>query len=153
MDIQQQKEYCRGVISTSQACYLATVNEEGFPEIRAMLNLRNPAAFPELRDFFNRQTADFTVYLTTNTSSVKMGQIRRNPKISLYYCAPEAWQGVMLQGVVEIVADRDVKKALWQPNWNMYYPLGLTDPDFTIVRLRPDTVKAYGNLSTFTFAP
>ncbi len=153
MDARQQRDYCLNVISTSPACYLATVDEKGFPEIRAMLNLRNPNVFPELRKFFSRKADDFTVYLSTNTSSMKIKQIRNNPKVSLYYCNPDDWQGVMLCGVLEIVEDPAIKKDLWQSNWNMYYPQGLTDPDFSIARLRPQIVKAYGNLSTFTINP
>jgi general stress protein 26 len=153
MDIQQQKEYCRGVIRTSPACYLATVNEEGFPEIRAMLNLRNESQYPSLRDFFTGQTGDFTVFLGTNTSSEKSRQIQANPNASLYYCLPEKWRGVMLTGRLETIEDRAVKQALWLSDWTMYYPQGPGDPDYTVFRLRPDRVKAYGNLSTFTFAP
>jgi general stress protein 26 len=153
MDAKQQKEYCLGVIKTSPACYLATINEKGSPEIRAMLNLRNPQAFPGLREFFTGLPDDFTVYLTTNTSSTKMRQMRNNPRVALYYCNPASWQGVMLAGAVEIVVDPETKKALWQPNWNLYYPQGPADPDYTIARLRPETAKAYGNLGTFAFAP
>ncbi len=153
MDARQQRDYCLNVISTSPVCYLATVNEKGFPEIRAMLNLRNPNVFPELRMFFSRKSDDFTVYLSTNTSSTKIKQVLNNPKVSLYYCNPDNFQGVMLRGVLEIVEDPAIKKDLWQPDWNMYYPRGLADPDFTIARLRPEAVKAYGNLSTFTINP
>jgi general stress protein 26 len=153
MNEQQQKEYCQDVIRTSPACYLATLNDAGLPEIRAMLNLRNDRQFPALRPFFSEHGGDFTVFLGTNTSSVKYRQVVDNPNVAVYYCAPEHWQGVMLAGKLEIVTDASLKQSLWLPDWTMYYPLGPGDPDYTVFRLQPDRVKAYGNLSTFAFAP
>jgi general stress protein 26 len=153
MNTDEQRSYCLDVIRLSPACYLATVNGAGAPEIRAMLNLRNESLYPSLQKFFAGQEGEFTVFLGTNTSSEKTRQIRANPNASLYYCLPDKWRGVMLAGRLEIIDDRSVKQALWIPSWTMYYPQGPFDPDYTVLRLRPARVKAYGNLSTFTLTP
>jgi general stress protein 26 len=150
MTPQEQRAYCLSVMKTSPVCHLATINEAGFPEIRALFNLKNVKTFPALVKLMDRYDSDFTVILGTNTSSVKVKQVAREPKVSVYFCNTDAFQGVMLTGSMEIVTDSALKRELWQPGWEMYYPRGADDPDFTVLRLTPDAVKAYGNLHTFT---
>jgi general stress protein 26 len=153
MTAHEQRQYCLSVMKESPACYLSTLDDEGAPEIRAMLNLKNARLYPGLAALGDRHDADFTVWFTTNTSSAKHGQIAKHPPVAVYYCLPESWQGVLLKGKMEIVADPALKQSLWQAGWELYYPGGVIDPDYTVLRLMPDTVKAYGNLSTFSFAP
>jgi general stress protein 26 len=150
MNKQEQREYCLNVMKTSPVCFLTTVNENGFPEIRAMFNLKNGKTFPGLATMMDRYDRDFTVILGTNTSSAKVRQIKQSMKTAVYFCNADGFEGVMLSGSMEIVIDTALKKELWQPGWEMYYPKGMDDPDFSVLRLTPDVVKAYGNLSTFT---
>ena len=68
------------IIKKSEAAYLATVDKEGKPEIRALLNLCNPKKFKKLEGktlFVDGE--QLTMYFTTNTSSnlrVKLSSIR-----------------------------------------------------------------------------
>lgn len=128
------------------AC-LTTVNEEGYPQSRAMLNLRNLKNYPDLKDFFVANGGDFTTYFTTNTSSKKLEQLLKNPKVSVYYCHPGSWRGLTLVGDIEVVNEIEIKKALWQPDWTMYYPGGAEDPDHTVLRLKPRSAAYYAQLS------
>ena len=41
------------IISESAAVYLTTTGLDGYPETRAMLNLRNEKSFPKLKSFWN----------------------------------------------------------------------------------------------------
>ncbi len=150
MTTQEQRAYCLSVMKTSPVCYLATINKTGFPEIRALFNLKNGKTFPGLAKIMDRYDGDFTVILGTNTSSVKVKQVVEEPKVSVYFCNADTFQGVMLTGSMEIIDDSALRRELWQPGWNLYYPQGADDPDFTVLRLTPDRVKAYGSLSTFT---
>lgn len=52
----------------------------------------------------------------------------------------------MLGGEVEIVASREIKESLWQEGWEMYYPGGVSDPDYAILCLRPVCAKYYHQL-------
>lgn len=134
----------------SLVVYLATVDEKGLPYIRALLNLRNPEQYPEHREFFKDK--GLSVYLSTNTSSQKIGQIRSNPKVAAYFCLPDDFHGVMLSAHAHIVNDAAIKKELWSNGWERYYPKGVTDPDYAIVRLDPVNAQGWYKACRFSFA-
>ena len=138
------------LMGLSEAAYLTTIDNDGFPETRAMLNLRNKSNYPNLIEFFDNANNDFLTYFTTNTSSGKILQIMANPNVCVYYCLPNEWRGLMLQGKIENIIDIDIKKAIWQDRWTMYYPQGIEDPDYSILRLEPSKLKIYHQLNTFS---
>ena len=43
----------------------------------------------------------------------------------------------MLSGNIEIVQEQDIRHALWEDGWERYYPQGMDDPDYTVLRLQP----------------
>lgn len=137
------------LMKASKAAYLTTIDSNGYPETRAMLNLRNPDKYPGLADFFSQRKGDFTTYFTTNTSSRKVQRLRENPRACVYYSKPDAWRGLMLAGDVEVVEDAETKKALWQSSWTMYYPGGVEDLDYAILRLRPVFMQGYHQLEHY----
>lgn len=141
------------LMESVEAAFLTTIDGDGFPQTRAMLNLRNARNYPELIGLFSGHRDDFTVFFTTNTSSLKVAQIRANPAVSVYYCCPAEWRGLMLGGRIEIITAPDQKKALWQEGWEMYYPAGPDDPDYAILWLRPMVAKYYHQLNCFQFDP
>ncbi len=135
----------------AEAAYVTTIAPDGFPQTRAMFNLRRREQFPRLSDLFKTHKDDFLVYLTTNTSSSKITHIKKNPKVSIYYCKPSDWRGLMLGGEVEIVTDKVIKEAIWQKGWEMYYRGGPHDPDHTVLCLRPMFARYYHQLNFFNF--
>ncbi len=137
MDALMIRTVGRQLIESSAAAYLTTIDCDGFPDTRAMLNLRNPTTYPGLTGFFGALAHDFELYFSTNTASRKIQQIQVNPQAAAYYCQPTSFQGIMVGGTLEIIADVSIKQALWQPGWEMYYPAGFDDPDHTVLRLTP----------------
>jgi general stress protein 26 len=131
------------LIKHSSAVFLTTIDTEGFPSTRAMLNLRNPKQFPELVPFMEKFEDGFTLFFTTNTSSIKIKQIMHNPKVSVYYCDTKTWHGLMCQGNIEIVTDKSIKHAMWLDSWKMYYPEGKDSEDYAILKLEPSYIKTY----------
>ncbi len=140
------------LMDSAGAAIVTTIDSGGFPQTRAMFNLHNRVQFPALKDFF-LGADDFSVYLTTNTSSSKVSQIAENPRVSVYYCDVPEFRGLLLSGEMEIVADRAVREALWQEEWMMYYPGGADDPDHTVLRLRPIAARYYHRLNFCNFDP
>lgn len=149
MDDIQAIKLSVNLMSIAEVAYLSTVNSDGFPETRAMLNLRNAKQFPGFVDLFKECESDLVTYFTTNTSSFKVESIRENPKVCMYYCKADEHRGLMLGGVMEFVTDMDIKRALWQDNWTIFFPGGVTDPDYTILRLRPIVAKGYHQMQTY----
>ena len=133
----------------AEAAYVTTIDHNGFPQTRAMFNLRRKKQFPGLSELFKEHRDDFLIYFTTNTSSSKIDHIRKNPRVSVYYCKPSEWRGLMLSGEIEIVTDKEIKKAIWQEGWEMYYPGGPHDPDHTVLRLFPKFANYYHQLNSF----
>jgi general stress protein 26 len=143
----KQKE-CLEMMENASIVELTTIDKNGFPSTRAMLNLRNKQQYPHLVALYEAENNPLTVYLTTNTSSEKFGEIRQNGKACLYYCEPQNFHGILLQGTVEIVTDNELRQKAWQKGWKIYYPEG--DSDYTLLRFVPDRLKTYANFSVAT---
>ncbi|MFX0037394.1 MAG: pyridoxamine 5'-phosphate oxidase family protein [Candidatus Hermodarchaeota archaeon] len=153
MELEEAKKLSLDLMETSKAAYLTTIDSEGYPITRAMFNLRNKEKFPEFFGFFNGLDNEFEIYISTNTASSKTGHIKKNPKICVYYCNPEDFKGVMFGGEVEIIDDMNIKKKLWLDWWTRYYPEGLEDPDYTLLRLKPKVAQFYYRLQKVQFKP
>ena len=75
MEEKELKQECLKLMETVDTAYLSAIDDNGFPQRRAMLNLRNKKQFPALVAMFQRHDQSLLVYLTTNTPSAKMRQI------------------------------------------------------------------------------
>jgi general stress protein 26 len=149
MDEKEIRKMCLNLLETGWPAYLTTVDESGYPQTRAMFNLRNKRWFPKLIPIFEQQQDEFVIIFSTNTSSTKIEDILSRPKTSVYYCNPENWQGVMFGGNIEIVDDLGLKKDLWHEGWERYYPKGYDDPDHTVLRIIPTVARGWTGSSTF----
>ena len=151
MNESQARRFALELMALSEAAYLATVDGDGRPHIRAMLNLRNRIQYPKLAALFSEHVDDLLVYFTTNMSSPKVAQVRANPAVAVYYCEPAKFHGLMLRGDVEIVDDPKVREALWQEGWENYYPGGPNDPDHAVLTLRPSVANGWHGEGKFQF--
>jgi len=143
-------EVSKKLMETAGYVYLTTVSGHGIPFTRAMLNLKNRKQYPSLVKFFAKQKGDVVVYFTTSTSSDKVKHIKKHPYVSVYYCNPKAFHGLMLGGRIQIVKDLKVKNALWQKGWEQYYPGGFDDPDHTVLKLVPLVARGWYKSAPFT---
>ncbi|NHJ14127.1 MAG: hypothetical protein EAX95_10655 [Candidatus Thorarchaeota archaeon] len=149
MDENKLREMCLRVMDDAWPAYLTTIDERGYPQTRAMFNLRNKQHFPKLEPLFLKLENRFTAIFSTNTSSTKIDNITKDSKVSIYYCVPDEWRGVMLSGNIEIVDDAKLKKALWHDGWERYYPKGYDDPDHSVLRLEPILARGWNQNHTF----
>ena len=153
MEIEEAKKISLELIESSKAVYLTTIDSEGYPITRAMFNLRNKEQFPEFSEFFAKQDNEFEIYITTNTSSSKIDHIKKNPKVSVYYCDPEDFKGIMFGGELEVIEDMELKQEIWLDWWTKYYSEGIEDPDYTLLKLTPKTARFYYKLNKVQFHP
>jgi len=147
----EAKKLSLKLMDISKAAYLTTIDPDGFPHTRAMTNLRNKDQKPNLVSLFRDHQEDYLIIFSTNTSSAKVRHVEENPKVSVYYCHPEKWQGVMFGGEIEIVPDLELKRAIWEDGMEKYYPSGYDDPDHTILRLHPRIAKGWDGQKFTTF--
>lgn len=124
---------------------LGTVNKNGEPEMRVMLNLHNPMIAPHLLDFLRQHGS--RIYFTANNSSDKIKQIEYNKKSSVYFIKPESYQGLLLVGETRIIRDLDVKNAIWSDDWLKFYPNGRGGGDYSAMEFTPISYKYYDGKS------
>ena len=146
------KKACLELLETAEAAIVTTIDETGRPHTRAMFNLRRKDQFPSLQELFNDHSEDFLLYLGTNTSSRKVRQILRNPAVAVYYCDPGTFRGMQLSGTMEIISDTALKRRLWQDGWERYFPRGIEDPDYTVLKMLPDSASGLMGGRPFGFA-
>lgn len=126
------------LIDKQSTAYISSVDEDGFPNMKAMLA-------PRIRDGIT------TFYFTTNTSSQKVAQFRENPKACIYFCDKRFYRGVMLKGTMEVLEDPESKEMIWQEGDTMYYPLGVTDPDYCVLKFTAVRGRYYANFKSESF--
>lgn len=132
------------LIIRPHSAFLATIDEDNNPSIRAIFNLRCKERFPHPAKMIEEYDKNpYTVYISTNTSSIKMKHILGNNNVAIYFSLPDEGKGMMLQGVVEVLNDIKFKEKIWEDSWTIYYPEGHTDPDFTILKFTPKSMRGW----------
>ena len=118
--------------------YVSYLDGEGFPVTRAMLAPREREG---IRVF----------WFTTNTSSNKVRCYRQNPKASIYFVDRRFFRGVSLAGAMEVLETPEAKERIWLPGDTMYYPQGVTDPDYCVLRFTAEKGRYYSNFKSEDF--
>jgi len=96
-------EKIKRFIGERKVAFIASIDKEGFPNVKAMLR---PRKIEGLKTF----------YFSTNTSSIRVQQYRENPKACIYFYRKGLikYQGVMLRGTMEVLETDEIKKELWR---------------------------------------
>jgi general stress protein 26 len=126
------------LIDKQGVAFIASVDEDGFPNMKAMLP-------PRRRDGIK------IFWFSTNTSSMRAAQYRVNPKASIYFYDKRFFRGVMLKGTMEVMTDAESKEMIWRDGDTMYYPGGVTDPDYCILRFTAVSGRYYANFKSEDF--
>lgn len=146
-------EDVEAIIEKSDAAVFSTVNEKGFPESRALLNLANKKKYPRLvGKALLIEGNRITLYFTTNTSSRKVLQLRKNQKSSLYFCIPGKFLGAGLCGEMIEVTDQKIKEDFWQTGWRIYYHKGASDPDYALIKFVSEDIRSWSHSAEHTFS-
>ena len=125
------------LVANSPIAMLGTNGGDGYPNIKAMIKMESEGLK--------------TIWFSTNTSSKRVQQLRDNPKASVYFVDMDNWMGLMLLGEVEMLSDLESRQKLWREGYEMYYPSGVTDPDYAVLRFTARTGNYYHRLSNVTF--
>ena len=135
-----ESESIRAFIARQKVAFIASVDGEGFPNMKAMLMPRKI----EGNDF----------YFTTNTSSNRVAQYRQNPKASIYFyhMGIVRYEGVMLLGTMEVLEEASIKREIWRSGDQMFYPKGLDDPDYCVLKFTAAKGRHYCDLKTESFS-
>jgi general stress protein 26 len=127
-----------GIIDKVSVCIISSVDEMGFPNTKAMLPPRKREGIKHL-------------YFTTNTSSMRVKQYFENPRACVYFFDKRFFRGIMLKGTMEVLQDKKTKKMIWKDGDEMYYPKGVTDPDYCVLKFSAQNGRYYSNFKSETF--
>lgn len=115
----------REVMAAQTYCALATLDEAGRPQVRTM----NP--FPP--------EEDMAVWMATNVNSRKVAQIRKDPRVALYYADhAKAIGEVAINGRAELVDDMKEIQKRKRAYWDQAFP-GLKD--LVLIKVVPERIE------------
>ena len=126
------------LIDKQKVSFIASISEEGFPNMKAMLSPRKREG---IREF----------WFSTNTSSMRVAQYRENPNASIYFYDKRFFWGVMLIGTMEVLEDAASKEMIWQKGDTIYYAEGVTDPDYCVLKFTAVKGRYYSNFHSEDF--
>lgn len=115
------REIAREIMIAAKNCALITVDSLGIANVRTM-----DPFLPE---------DNFTVFMGTNSKSLKVKQIRDNNKVTLYYFDPKSVSYITLQGTAEIVNEQKMKEKYWKTAWENFYKNSKTD--YLLIKFTP----------------
>jgi len=126
------------LIDKAGVSIISSVDEDGFPNSKAMLPPRKREGVKQ-------------IFFTTNTSSMRVRQYLNNPKACVYFFDKRFFRGVMLRGTMEVLHDSASKEMIWNPGDEMYYPKGVTDPDYCVLRFTAQNGRYYSKFKSENF--
>ncbi len=118
--------------------FIGSIDEQGYPNVKAMLQ-------PRKREGIK------VFCFTTNTSSMRVNQYIQNDKACIYFCDNRFSRGAMLRGTMEILTDSASKEMIWREGDNIYYPGGVTDPDYCVLKFTAISGRFYSNFKSEEF--
>lgn len=126
------------MIDKQRIAFIGSVDAEGFPNIKAMLQPR-------------KREGICVIYLTTNTSSLRVSQFLKDNRSCLYFCDTRFFKGIMLKGRMEVLTDHVSKEMIWREGDTMYYKEGVTDPDYCVLKFTAVSGRYYDNSKSENF--
>lgn len=126
------------LVEKPQNVMIGSVGEDGYPYMKMMLA---PRVQEGIKKF----------YFTTNTSSIRVTQFLKNSKASLYFVNQRYFQGLLLKGNMEVLTDQTSKDLIWRTGDEVYYPLGVTDSDYCVLKFTAEDGRYYSNFSNTDF--
>lgn len=115
----------RAIMTVARYCALITLDSSGRPQARTL----DPFPADE----------NMVVWLATNPRSRKVAEIRRNPRVTLYYFDREGQAYVTISGIARLVNDPKEKAKRWKDEWKDFYPDRAKD--YLLIVVKPEKLE------------
>ena len=125
------------LILRSKNCVVASIDEEGYPNERMMFSIANEGVR--------------THYFSTNVSSHHTPQFLANKKACVYFFDARHYKGLTLIGDIEVCTDHETKASIWKPTDIMYYPKGVDDEDYCVLKFTVTHGRYYYGMGSVSF--
>jgi len=96
----------------------------------------------------NKIDEDGTMWFFTKESSLKVDEIEESKKVSVAIVNESSQNYLMIHGTATLVNDRAKMKELWSHLMKAWFPLGLDDPDMTLIKVTPQEVNYWDSSSS-----
>ncbi len=126
------KKLIAEMADTLPIAFISSVDTDGFPWTKAMLA-------PRVREGIK------VFYFTTNTFSLRVAQYNANPKASICFCDTKGFKGMMLRGTMQVLTDAKTKEMIWRDGDTEYYPGGVTDPNYCVLKFTATDGRFYSD--------
>lgn len=126
------------LVDKSKESFITYNDGEDYPITKAMLKPREREGIK-------------IFWFSTNTSSNKVKCYRKNPKASIYFMDKRFFRGVSIIGTVEVLETTEAKERIWQEGDTMYYPNGVTDSDYCVLKFTAIKGRYYSNFKSEDF--
>ena len=101
----------------------------------AMVSSVDGGGYPNTKCMFLREHEGLeTFWFSTNVSAARTAQFAADPHACVYVVDNERFEGLMLVGEMAVLTDRASRERLWKPGDEQYYPSGVDDPDYCVLR-------------------
>ena len=138
MAMRNPEQTIGNLIDAQGVSFIGSVDEDGFPNMKAMLPPRKREGIKKF-------------WFTTNTSSRRVAQYRANPNACIYFFDKRFFRGVQLLGTMEVLTDADTKREIWREGDDRYYSGGITDSDYCVLKFTAQSGRFYSNFSSQDF--
>ena len=121
------------MVDKLKTAFIGSVNEQGYPNVKAMLQPR-------------RRKGIKVFYFTTNTSSMRGRQFLSDNKACVYFCNNRFFRGAMFRGtMMEVLTNAESEEMIWRDGDTEYYPQGVTDSDYCVLKVTAISSRFYNN--------
>lgn len=125
------------IVESVENVYIGSVDANDFPNIKGM-QVRN-------RDGLK------TMYFSTEASTLRVAQYQQNSCACIYFNDNKAYKGVMLVGTMEVLSDAASRELVWRESDTMYYPKGVTDPNYFVLKFTAHSGRMYNQFVSTDF--
>ena len=117
----------REIMRTARYCTLVTLGADGQPQARIV----DP--FPP--------DSDLVIWIATNPLTRKVGDIRRDGRVTLLYFNAAASEYVTVVGTAVADTDPAQKISHWKPEWSGIYQQQNRGDDYLLLRVKPSRLE------------
>jgi general stress protein 26 len=130
-DLQRLRELVKDI----DFCMLTTVDEGGDLHSRPMSSNGDID-----------QNGD--IWFFTNSSSHKVSEIARLPKVNVSFADPDNQRYVSVSGSGELIRDQKKIEELWRPEFKIWFPKGKEDPEIALLRVSLEKAEYWDSPSS-----
>ncbi|MDF2804010.1 MAG: hypothetical protein K0S61_3913 [Anaerocolumna sp.] len=125
------------LIDRSRDAIVCSLDDNGYPNAKCMFRIKNEGIH--------------TFWFSTNTSAIRTAHWLKRPQASIYFVDADGFYGLMLTGQMQVYSDNETKKDFWREGDEIYYSLGPTDPDYSILCFKAEKGNYYHGLEKHLF--